>query len=354
MSGMNTAALCGLATATPKHELSQSDATLLADNMFSRDFSEFHRLKPVFENAGIEKRRTAMPTEWYIEPRDWHERTQAFLDVATDLFCKAAERAMDDAGITASDVDVVVGVTSSGIATPTLDARAADILGFRPDVLRLPLFGLGCAGGVSGLSLAARLAIAQPGINVLVVVVELCSLSFRMDKFTKSNVVATALFGDGAAGAVLSVGDDDDCRVSIDGGCEHKWPDTLGIMGWNIDSIGFEVVFDRDIPPFARRHLKPVVDEFVTRLGLQDEPLARLSFHPGGTKVLQALENAFELQTGTLDIEREVLRDYGNMSAPTALFVLDRVLNANTPGVSLLSALGPGFTAASVPVRVLQ
>ena len=347
------AALRALAVATPDNQLMQADAIAFAEEIFGSRYEEFERLKSVFGNSGIVSRQLAQPLEWYREQRDWSERTAVFIEVATALFVKAARSALDRCAYKAAEIDAVITVSSTGVATPTLDARAAGSLNFRADIMRIPIFGLGCGGGVAGLSLAARLARAEPGMKVLLVVVELCSTAFRADKLTKSNVVATALFGDGAAAAVLTGGAQDG-DVCIDAGCEHTWPDTLDIMGWKVDPIGFEVVFDRAIPPFARRHLKPAVDTFMQRFGILAGEVARLSFHPGGTKVLQAIESAFRLQPGALDIERQVLREFGNMSAPTALFVLERALNQGLRGISLLTALGPGFTASSVPIRVPQ
>lgn len=339
----------GIVTALPENELRQSDAVAVAERIFAPHFDDFETFRGVFDNAGIERRYMAMPLDWYLEPRDWQQRTDAYLSVAGRLFEQAASAAIERAGLGPGDIDAVVTVSSTGIATPTLEARAADRIGLRDGCMRLPLFGLGCAGGVSGLSLAARLAGSRDPMTVLLVVVELCSLAFRGDRPTKANVVATALFGDGAVAMVLRP-DDADAGFVVSPGVEHRWPDTLGIMGWNVDPLGFEVVFDRAIPPFARRHLRPVVDRALGEFGIDPASLSRLSFHPGGTKVLMAIEQAFELQAGTLDIERSVLRRFGNMSAPTALFILADALTRGFRGQNLVTALGPGFTASMVPV----
>lgn len=343
------AAMDGLACATPPHTLRQAEAIARAEAIFAPIFADFEVLRPVFANAGIEKRHLAMPLEWYLEPRDWSERTDAYLTVATELFVRAGREALDKAEIKACKVDAVVTVSSTGIATPSLEARAAADLGLRADILRVPVFGLGCAGGVSGLGLASRLASGEEGLTVLVVVVELCSIAFRSDKATKANIVATALFGDGASAAVVRP---QSARSStlVGPGTQHMWPDTLAIMGWNVDPNGFEVVFDRAIPPFARRNMRKAVEGFHDRLSIAPGEVARYLFHPGGEKVLQAIEAAMELEAASLDHERKILRNFGNMSAPTALFVLERALRSGEAGLSLLTALGPGFTASCVPV----
>lgn len=219
-------------------------------------------------------------------------------------------------------------------------------MGFRSDAARVPVFGLGCAGGTTGMGLASKLARATPGSVVLLVVVELCTLSFRMDNLGKADIVATALFGDGAAACVLRTGEGGFARVR--GAAEHTWPDTLNIMGWRVGDTGFGVIFDRAIPPFARNRLRPAVDTMLAAQGLEVADVDRFICHPGGMKVIDALEGSLALKVGSLDHERAVLAEHGNMSAPTVLYVLDRVRREGLPLKSVMLALGPGFTASSV------
>lgn len=338
--------LLSLATAAPPHVLEQTAATDFARTLFADRFADFDEMVPVFANTGIRTRRMAMPMDWYLEPRGWPERTAAYLQVAEALFVDAAGKALAAAGLKGADVDAVVTVSSTGIATPSLEARALSKMGFRSDVQRTPVFGLGCAGGVSGLALAGRIAKAQPGSTVLFVTIELCTLAFRLDELTKANIVATALFGDGAAACVLRGGDGGDWV--IEGAGEHTWPDTLDIMGWNVDPQGFGVIFARAIPPFARRHMGPAADAILGGMGLSRADIGRYVCHPGGAKVIKALEGAFELKAGALDVERQVLAEFGNMSAPTALFVLERVLTSQPRERLMVTAMGPGFTASAL------
>jgi alkylresorcinol/alkylpyrone synthase len=320
-------------------------------DQFQGRFSEFDRLAPVFKNAGIDNRAIAMPLDWYLEPQGLKERNAVYLKVANQLFVEATQIALAAAKISAAEVDTIVTISSSGIATPTLEARALIELGFRPDILRVPVFGLGCAGGISGLALGVQLAQAKPGSVVLLVVVELCSLWFHQDTLTKANIVASALFGDGAAAVVLSTARGSNRHI-MGTGVQHTWPSTLQIMGWDVNDSGLEVIFDRDIPPFIRRQIAPVMADFLKRLNFTRDGIVRFGFHPGGIKVLEALESALEMKSGSLDIERSVLRDHGNMSAPTVLFVLKRLLENANPGIYVMSALGPGFTAAAISVTV--
>jgi alkylresorcinol/alkylpyrone synthase len=215
--------------------------------------------------------------------------------------------------------------------------------------MRVPVFGLGCAGGASGLSIASRLAQARPGSNVLLVAIELCSLALRHDELTKANIVAISLFGDGAAAVVLRAGDGGAMQVENAG--EHLWPDTLGIMGWSVDPEGFGVIFRRTIPDFVLSHLNQAMVRILADMQLKLADVDRFICHPGGAKVVNALETALALDQGTLDSERQVIADYGNMSSPTILFVLEQALAKGLPARSLLTALGPGFTASCVALR---
>jgi alkylresorcinol/alkylpyrone synthase len=239
--------ILSLATVSPPHELTQDQALAAARELLAPHFPGFARMAPVFRSAGIRTRQCVMPVEWYFTPRNWPERTEAYLAGAVELFARAAEGALSEAGLTGAQVDAIVTVSSTGIATPSLEARAMDRLGFRPDAQRIPVFGLGCAGGATGLSLAARLARADPGAVVLFVCVELCTLAFRTDKLSKADIVATALFGDGAAACVLQAGEAGFAEVT--GETEHTWPDTLDIMGWRVDPDGLGVIFAQAIPP---------------------------------------------------------------------------------------------------------
>ncbi len=340
--------LLALATAVPETWIEQAEAKELARRLFGRRSSHFDKLAPVFDNAGIAKRHIVRPLEWYEGEHGWRARNAVYIEAAEALYIEAAEKALERAGIRAADVDALVTVSTTGIATPSLEARVAGRMGFRSDAERIPVFGLGCAGGVTGLSAAARLAAAAPGRTVLFVTVELCSTSIRLDKLSKANIVATALFGDGAAAAVLRSGEAG--ALQIEGGGEILWPDTLGIMGWDVDDPGLGVIFDRAIPPFVEESMDAAVGRILAKIGMERDAIGRFTCHPGGAKVVAALEQALHLAPDALDHERAVLRDYGNMSAPTVLFVLERLLTSGMPERTMLLALGPGFTTSGLSI----
>jgi len=315
-----------------------------ASALFRDRGEEIARLMPVYDNAGIRTRYSCVPIDWYRSTVGWKERNARFVEHAVELLRRAAQDCLARAQIPAERVDSIVVVSTSGIATPSLDARLMEVLPFRRDVQRLPIFGLGCAGGVLGLARAAALARAAPGSRVLFLVAELCGLTFRNSDTSKSNIVATALFGDGAAAALVAC-DRAAPGPEIAGWGEYTWPDTLDVMGWRVEEDGFGVQFSRAIPTIVREHYGAAVDGFLAGQGLGLGDLDGTLCHPGGAKVLDALEAVFGLTPGTMTDSRAVLRDYGNMSGATVLFVIARALERGLRGRHLVSSLGPGFTA---------
>lgn len=338
--------LLSLATAVPPHVVEQYIAKAIGRRSFRRK-AIFDRLAGVFDNAAIAKRNLVAPLDWYEHQHGWAERNRVYLEAAEALFEKAAPEAISAAGLTPGEIDGVVTVSTTGIATPSLEARLGPRIGLRPDVRRIPIFGLGCAGGVSGLATTARLATSEPGTNWLMVTIETCSISIRLDSDDPAAIVATALFGDGAAAAVVRAGDGGGL-ARIAGAGEKLWPDTLGIMGWRVEDPGLGVVFDRAIPPFVEAELAQAVDEICRDIGVARADIDRFCCHPGGVKVIDAIETALELPQGELNLEREVLNDHGNMSAPTVFFVLERLVKRGLPDRVMTTAFGPGFTCAGL------
>ncbi len=342
--------LLSVATALPAHRLDQDDTLAAARAVFGGRMRDFERLAPVFANTGIETRHAVMPLGWYMEPHGWRDRSAAFRDGALALLETAAAQALARAGLAPGAVDAVVCATTTGIATPSLEAQLLERMGFHPRTVRLPLFGLGCAGGVLGLARAGDLARAMPGHTVLFLVVELCTLACRTGEATPTNVVASALFADGAAAVLLRADGGGGPRLLA--GAEHTWPGTRDVMGWRVEEDGFGVVFSQDIPELIRGRMGPVLDGFLDGQGVARRDLAGLVCHPGGAKVLQALEEVFAPVSAGLDDAWAVLRACGNMSAASVLFVLERRLAAGAAGLHVMSALGPGFTAGLALVEL--
>lgn len=348
---MNRPRLAAVTTVVPPYVLEQHDIERRVRAMFSNE-SVVQHLLPVFQNSGIERRYSCVPIEWYYERHDWRDRNAAYLEAAVELLERAARDALTLADRRVEDVDAIVVVSTTGIATPSLDALLVERMGFKRTVRRLPIFGLGCAGGALGLARAASVA-AEANALVLFLVVELCALSFRREDLSKSNIVATALFGDGAAAALLAA----DARgPAVVASGEHLFERTLDVMGWDVAADGLRAIFSKDIPTIVERRFRSVLDAYLSESGLTLRDLDRFIPHPGGVKVLDALERVFELAPGSLEDARAVLREYGNMSAATVMFVLERALSHGALrdgdwSRALVSAMGPGFSAGFVTLE---
>jgi alkylresorcinol/alkylpyrone synthase len=345
-------AIAGVATAVPLHKISQDDIAERAKAVFPH----LARLEGLYANTGIESRYACQPKDWYYERHGWEARTEVFQRHALQLLEEVTLAAVADAGISLKDVDALVVNTITGLAIPSLDAKLMNRLDFPRSMERLPIFGLGCGGGVAGLSRASRYAQAMPGAHVLFLTIDLCSLCLRIADPSLAMFVSAALFGDGAAGVVLrNVGVADSDGEAKGGGRilavgDHFWPDTERIMGWDIKEDGFGVVLSPDLPGLIRNHLADAVQGFLDASGMSLGEFAGFLLHPGGAKILKTAQEVLGLTDADLALSTEVLRDFGNMSSPTALFALDRARKAGAKGPHLLLAFGPGFSAYFVAV----
>jgi alkylresorcinol/alkylpyrone synthase len=343
--------LLALATALPSNVIEQTQAAEMARAFFGHRIARYEALSRVFASTGIERRYSVVPLTWFEECHEWPDRTASYIAGASQLFEDVVRKALDAAALDADQIDAVLTVSSTGVATPSLEARVLPRLGFRPDVRRIPIFGLGCAGGVSGFASAARIAASEPGTTVLLVTIELCTLAFRMDRASKPDIISAALFGDGAAAAIFRSGDGP-AIGRVGRTTEHLWNNSIDIMGWSTDQAGLGVILSRSLPDFIAQNYRVAFDRAMERLALTPADIKRVVCHPGGTKVLEAIEASLELRTGTFDLERSVMRDFGNMSSPTVLFVLERLLTKGFEGTAVLAALGPGFTASFATLHV--
>lgn len=342
--------LQAVATAVPPYKVPQSEAKAFAASLFREAFTDLDRLLPVFDNTQIEARYISQPPEWYAQPHSFSESNNLYEQITLELSETAAAQALERAGVPPAEVGCVVFVSTTGIATPSLDAKLIRRLGLSPHTFRLPVWGLGCAGGVSGLARAAALARSTPERSVLLVVAELCSLTFQRDDRSKSNLIATSLFGDGAAAAVLRPGGD---GPAILGSHSTLFPDSEDVMGWDLVETGLKVRFSRHIPAIVRRHLAELLARACHSWGIPLEAIRHYVVHPGGAKVLAAYAESLDLSEEHFIDAYEVLRGYGNMSSPTVLFVLERFLERVPPtgDYGVMLALGPGFSAEQVLFR---
>jgi len=348
--------ITGVASAVPIYRLAQEKARDFARELFKDRLGEIDRLLPIFENAGIEQRFFCRPIDWYGRPHALSEKNNIYIEEAVRLGGIAAEKAIRMAGLTHDQIDYIIYVNTTGLATPSIDARLINTLGLRHGIRRTPIWGLGCAGGAAGLSHAYHYALGHPGHRVLVVAVELCGLTFIADDFSKSNLVASALFGDGAAAAVISGDDCADGGIEIAATASNFFPDSLDVMGWNVIDTGLQVVFAQRIPDIVAAHAREDFERFLAENDLALDDIDQFILHPGGTKVLAAYAEALGLDDEQLSLSGSILSDYGNMSSVTVLFVLERFLAGRERAEKqirphLVSALGPGFCSESLLLR---
>ncbi len=341
-------AVLGLGTAVPEHRLPQSEARGFARGFFADDFGALERLLLAFANAGIDERQLARPLDWYGAARGFPEKNEVWAEVALGLAVQAGERALVASGVARGTLRAVVLATSTGIATPSLDAHLVQRLDLPRSIARTPLWGLGCAGGAAGLARAAALARGLGG-PVLLVATEVCSATFVHEDRSKSNLIATALFGDGAAACVVGEGE----GPELLGAHSELIDDSFDVMGWALRPSGLEVRFARSIPALVAELAPRFAREAAAAVGLEREALGHFVFHPGGAKVLAAYRRALDLDESAVAPARAVLAAHGNMSSPTVLFVLERFLAETPPSgrPGLLLGLGPGFSAEGVVFR---
>lgn len=333
--------LLSIGTALTEPVLRQSEVIPILTDLLGAPPPE--RLASILVNTGIEKRHLAMPVDFYFRPRRASERAEVFEQVGQALFERAAHATLDRAGLRPRDIATIVCVCTTGTMTPSIPSRAIQRMGFRQDIRTVPIFGWGCAGGGLGLSLAAQLADADGPL--LLVCLELCSLAYDFESRDKKDLVALALFSDGCAAAVVAPREGPNTLGPFAQTC---WPGTIAMMGWEIGDTGFDLVLSRDIPRFVATDFAPFAERFLAREGLTLGDLGEPACHPGGGRVVDALQEWFGQP---LDATRAVLRDCGNMSSPTMLFVLEQVLAKGPDRPVLVTALGPGFTGTAGLVR---
>ena len=339
------------ATAVPPHRVRQEEIKEFASKLFAGKFRDLERLLPIFDNSQIETRHFCQPLGWYGQEWSFPERNALYVEQALELSEKAARRALDRAGVQPEEVGALFFVSTTGISTPSLDAKLLFRLGLSSNLRRIPVWGLGCAGGAAGVARGVDHARAHPDELVLVIAVELCSLTFQAGDASKSNLVATSLFADGAAAVLIGAGDE---GPEVLGSHSTTWPNTEDVMGWDLIETGLKVRFAKSVPQIVRTRTRATLEEACERHGIKLGDLRHFVVHPGGARVLEAYEDALGLELGSLELSREVLREYGNMSSVSVLFVLERFLEeyqAKSKEYGTISALGPGFSAEHVFFR---
>ena len=349
--------LTAVSTALPRYEITQSEIKSFAKKHFTGHIEDLDKLIELFDNTGIVKRYFTVPIDWFAEEHGFEEKNNLYIQSATDLGAEASKKIFEKANIKPSDIDYIIYINSTGLATPSIDARLINVLGLKKNIRRTPIWGLGCAGGAAGLSHAYHYLLGHPNHRVLVISVELCGLTFIPNDYTKSNLVATALFADGA-GAMLVSGDEIASEgLNIVDTRSTFYPDSLQVMGWNVVTKGMQVVFDKRIPVLISQIAEEELTAFLSDHRLTKNDITEYLYHPGGWKVLEAYVKAYNLPEEKFRYSKDILRDFGNMSSSTVLYVLDRYLTERKAGKSddlknhLISALGPGFCSETLLVQ---
>jgi alkylresorcinol/alkylpyrone synthase len=338
--------ILSVATANPKFRIAQHEIAGVAQNMRP----DLKSMWSIFSHAGVETRYFSEPLDWCLQQHGWVERAQSFQRTALDLFEDVTLKTVANAGIALQDIDAIVTNTITGLAVPSLDAMLMHRLNLSQSIERLPIFGLGCGGGIGGLARATRVAQSMPNSTVLFLTVDLCSLCLRVTDESPAMFVSSALFGDGAAAVLLqnTVGKSRARSSRLPRICaigEWSWRDTEQIMGWDIKDDGFGIVLSPELPALLEAQLAPVVHDFLGRNHMDLANIKGFLFHPGGAKVLVTIEQVLGIDHSRLVHSWEILRQFGNMSSATVLFVLERALQAGAVGPHLLTAFGPGFSA---------
>ncbi len=348
---MSAIRIKGVATAVPKYVYDQAQVRQVVEGLFSERVDNLDRLLRVFDHLHIDRRHFARDPQWYAADHGFAQLNQLFTEAATELSCEAASTVMAQAGVSAAEVAGVVVVTTTGMMTPSLDAVLIQELDLPLTSRRLPIVGLGCAGGVAGLARAAELSSTCSGAPVLFVAVEICSATFQKNDISKSNLIGTSIFGDGAAALIVEGGSE---GPEIVGSFHQLFPNTYDIMGWDIIDSGMKVRFSRDIPSFVRHNVPKVIADSCRQWGISPDEILSYITHPGGAKVLEAFADVIGKPKEALASAYKVLRNYGNMSSASILFVLEDMLR-NTrleTGYALMSALGPGFSSDQLLLKI--
>ena len=345
--------IAAAATAFPPHWYEQRVLTDEIVRLFDADPGLADRLRSLHAHCGIEGRYLTLPLEAYATLTDFTAANRAWLDGALAIGETACRKALAAADIAPEEVDAVIFSTVTGLASPSVDARLVTRLGLRSDVARMPLFGLGCVAGAAGVSRAVDFVRGRPRGVVLVLTIELCSLTLQPRDRSVANVISTGLFGDGAAAAVIVGADHRAAGPTVVATRSVFYPDTEGVMGWDIGAHGFRIVLSAEVPTIARDRVPQDVDAFLGGLGHARSEVRRWIAHPGGPKVLLALQQGLGLATADLEVSWQSLQRAGNLSSASVLMILAETLRRGAePGeLGLMLAMGPGFCSEFLLLR---
>jgi alkylresorcinol/alkylpyrone synthase len=340
------------------YKVDQQEVKQSVKALFAPSFPQIESMISAFDNTEIKTRNFCKPLDYYYSVQTFQEQNAEYIRLSLEYSVKAIEKCISSAQINKDEITDLIFVSTTGLSTPSLDALIINKMKLNQHISRTPIFGLGCAGGVAGFSKASILAKTNPDAVVLLVAVELCSLTFLRNDYSKSNFIGSCLFSDGVAACIIT-GDNHTNKtkneISFLATQSKLYYDTLDVMGWEFLDKGFKVLFSQNIPTLISKNIKNDVSLFLEKNQLKLSDIKNFIFHPGGKKVLSAYEEALPADGDFLKNTREVMNDYGNMSSPTVLYVLEKFFSqAFENGYGLMLAVGPGFSSEMVLLQMNQ
>ena len=342
-------------SAFPPHYFTQEELAALLREAWADSPERLELLDRFHRSVEVSGRHIAIPPAEYVARRGFGARNEAWVRVALSLGEQAMRSVLERADLPPEKVDELAFTTVTGLAVPSIDARLMNRIPFRPDCRRLPLFGLGCVAGSAGVARLADALAGRPGDTAVLLSVELCSLTIQLDDLSVPNLISSSLFGDGAA-AVLVVGDEHPLAgrgPRIVATRSIFFPDTEQIMGWDVTDLGFKIMLSAGVPALTEERLRPAVNDFLAAHDLAVSDISHWIAHPGGPKVLDAIEQALELEPDALRFSRESLAQVGNLSSASVLLILGQTLALDPePGRwGVMFSMGPGFCAELLLLR---
>jgi alkylresorcinol/alkylpyrone synthase len=342
------------ASAFPTHRYSQQTIAGALTTYWGDQLPRLDAVDRLHNRTAVGHRHLVLPLHAYARIDTWGKANAIWIQAAQQLAKTALCRAMMEPGVVPGELDALIFVSVTGIASPSIDAKLVNLLGLSPNIKRMPIFGLGCVAGAAGIARAADYVRAYPDQIAALVSVELCSLTWQREDLSAANLISTGLFGDGAAAVLVAGADTRFEGPKVLATRSVFYPHTEDVMGWDISEKGFQVVLSPDVPKMAREHLGKDVDSFLAEQGLSRSDISSWIIHTGGPAVLEAVQDALQLPDGALALSWECLQRVGNLSSASVLVVLEDVLRrgGGEPGTySVLAAMGPGFCSEVLLLR---
>jgi len=342
----HSCAIAATATAVPPHTITREAVKYYIGKVFDIPERRLEAMMSIVDNANVQKRHSIFPVEYIVEPRPLSQTNNEYIEHAIKLGREATVKCLERAGLKPQDIDLIITVSCTGFMIPSLDAHLIEMLGFRSDVRRMPFTELGCAAGAMALSRAADFIQAYPGRNVLILAVELPTLTFQRKDISQANLISSILFGDGAAAVVVTGKPNGGPKILSTE--TYTFPNSLGAMGFDLRDSGFHILLSKDVPEMIGKKMRELVDCFFKRRGLTQDDIKGWILHPGGSRLLSNIEEALGLTKEDTQPSWDILGNVGNLSSATILFILQEWLEKRPlePGdLAFAGAFGPGFSA---------